>query len=337
MTQANRYLIFIFITFCITVLGVSYMIIHSRLFMENPGIISFGLTFDITISIPILYYFLLARKGKLPRALLIPIFILALIAAALIIPRSHHQFLDLIKNAIFPLETFIISYFIFKITRVVKEYKKLKPGGKGGLGFSVILKECLEKTIGHGKISEILGTEISILYYGFFAWKRPRRIGENVFTAYKKSGYGSIVGGLVFLSLSEVLAFHVLFMQISSIAAWIIFALNLYGIIFILADFNASRREPTYIEDEKIYINAGLRWKAVIPVKDIRLVELSNESLRDKQILRAMTILSGPNLAIVLEKTHKADGPYGIRKNFDKVLLNLDEPQRFKQLLESYR
>lgn len=330
MTLTNKYLILIFITFSFAVLGVSYLIIHSRLFMENPEILSFGLTFDMTISIPILYYFL-ARKGKLPKILLIPIFMLSLIAAAIIVPRNHHQFLDLIKYAIFPLEAFIISYLIFKITRVVKEYKRLKP--KSGPGFSVILKECLVKTIGHGKIPDILSTEISMLYFGLFAWKRPKQPLENAFTAYKKSGYGSIVGGLAFLSLSEVLAFHVLFMQISSIAAWIIFALNLYGIIFILADFNACRREPTYIEDEKLYINAGIRWKAIIPVKDIKSVELSNESSRDKQILRAMTIFSGPNLVIVMEKTHKAEGPYGIRKNFDKVLLNLDEPQRFKQLI----
>jgi hypothetical protein len=193
----------------------------------------------------------------------------------------------------------------------------------------------LVKAIGPGKIPDILSTEISILYYGLFAWKRPKQTGENIFTAYKKSGYGSIVGALVFLSLSEVLAFHVLFMQISSIAAWIIFALNLYGIIFILADFNATRREPTYIEDEKLYINAGIRWKTVVPVKDIKSVELSNESSKGKQILRAMTIFSIPNLVIVLTETHRADGPYGIRKNFDKVLLNLDEPQHFKRLFEN--
>ena len=330
MTQANKYLILIFITFSFAVFGVSYLLIHSRLFMENPDILSFGLTFDMTISIPILYYFL-ARKGKLPKALLIPIFMLSLIAAALILPRDHRQFLDLIKHAIFPLEAFITAYLILKITRVVKEYKRLKP--KSGLGFSVILKECLVKTIGHGKIPDILSTEISMLYYGLFAWKRPKQPLENAFTAYKKNGYGSIVGALAFLSLTEVLAFHVFFMQISIIAAWIIFALNLYGIIFILADFNATRREPTYIEDEKLYINAGIRWKAVIPLKDIKSVELSNESSRGKQIIRAMTILSSPNLVIVLEKTHRADGPYGIRKNFDKILLNLDEPQRFKQLI----
>jgi hypothetical protein len=334
MTRANKYLIPGFVTFCFVVWGVSYLVTHSRLFMRNPEILSFGLTFDLTISIPLLYYFLLARKGKLPKALLILIFLLSLMAASLILPRAHHRFLDLIKIAIFPLETFMISYLIFKISRIRKEYNRLRP--KVGAGFSLILKECLVKTIGPGKLSDVLAAEISILYYGLFAWKRPHLTGENRFTAHKKSGYGSIVFGLVFLSLAEVLAFHILFMQISRIAAWIIFALNFYGILFILADFNATRREPTYIDDEKLYINAGIRWRAIVPVKDIKSVELSTESSRDKQILRAMTMLSGPNLAIALQKTHKADGPYGIRKNFDKVLLNLDEPQRFKQLFENF-
>lgn len=334
MTQANKYLIPGFVTFCFAVLGVSYLVTHSRLFMRNPGILSFGLTFDLTISIPILYYFLLARKGKLPKALLIPICILSLVAASLILPRAYHRFLDLIKIAIFPLETFMISYLVFKISRIRKEYKRLKP--KGGPGFSVTLKECLVKTIGQGKIPGLLAMEISIFYYGLLAWKRPKQTGEYTFTAHKKSGYGSIVGGLAFVSLAEVLAFHVLFLQISSIAAWIILALNLYGILFIMADFNATRREPTYFEDEKLYINAGIRWRAVVPVKDIKSVELSKETLKGKQILKTMTMLSGPNLALVLQKTHQADGPYGIRKKFDKVLLNLDEPQRFKQFFENF-
>jgi hypothetical protein len=40
MTQANRYLILIFITFSFAVFGVSYLLIHSRLFIENPEILS---------------------------------------------------------------------------------------------------------------------------------------------------------------------------------------------------------------------------------------------------------------------------------------------------------
>jgi hypothetical protein len=52
MLKANKYLILIFITFSFAVLGVSYLVIHSRLFMKNPEILSFGLTFDMTILFP---------------------------------------------------------------------------------------------------------------------------------------------------------------------------------------------------------------------------------------------------------------------------------------------
>lgn len=330
MTYANRYLILIFIAASFAILGVSHLVVGSQLFMEKPGILSFGLTFDITLTIPILYYWM-SRKGKLPKALLIPIFILTLIAASLILPRDYHQFLDLIKKAIFPIEAFITSFIIFKITRIVKEYKRLKP--KNNLGFLRITKECIIKTIGDRKISEILATEISSFYYGLFAWKRLKQTGENTFTVHKKSNYGSIIGTLAFLSFLEAVVFHIVLIQLSNIAAWIIFGLNLYGITFFLADFNAARREPIHIDDESLYINVGIRWRATIPIKEIQSVELSSISYQgDKKTLMALTILGSPNLMIELGRTHKAEGPYGICKSFDRVILNLDEPQRFKQL-----
>lgn len=307
--------------------------VNSRLFLEQPGILSYGLTFDIALSIPILYY-LIARKRKLPKTLLIPIFLLALAAASIILPHDRHQFLDLIKIGIFPIEGFMISYLVFKILKARKEYKRLKTGKSPY--FSRIIKECIIETIGQNKISGILASEISMLYYGIFAWKKFKPTGKDAYIAHLKPGYGAIIGVFAYLSFLEAVVFHILLIQLSITAAWIIFILNMYGITFLLADFNATRRQPVYVENEMLYISAGIRWTAAISKKNIKSIKLSNKSYsNDRQVLKALTILGSPNLVIDLERVHHADGLYGIRKSFDKVILNLAEPQAFKEHLEN--
>ena len=333
MILTNRFFIFIFITTGFIILGVSYLVVNSHLFLERPDILSIGLTFDIALSIPILYY-LIARKRKLPKTFLIPIFLLSLAAASFILPHDRQQFLDLLKIGIVPMEGFFISFLVYKILKVRKKYKGLKH--LKSPYFSRNIKECIIETIGQGKIPGVLASEISMLYFGLFAWKKFKQTDKNAFIAHLKPGYGAVIGVFSYLSFVEAVVFHILLIQLNIAVAWIIFILNIYGITFLLADFNATRRQPVYVGNEMLYISAGIRWTAAISKKDIKSIELSNQSYsKDKNALNALTILGTPNLVIQLQGVHYADGLYGIRKSFDKVVLNLAEPEVFKDYLEN--
>jgi hypothetical protein len=332
MLYSKRNVIFIFFAFSILLIGLSYLIANSYLINSNPEVIYAGITFDITISIPLVYY-LIARRKRLPKMLIIPLFLTTLLAASFIIPRNYQQFLDLIKFIVFPIELLLMFIIIFKTKKIIKEFNRVKL--KKAPHFSLILRDSLVKIIKNKKLSEVLTSEISLIYFGLIAWRTVRPDYNFNFTSYKKIGYGSVIGVIAFLSFLETIVLHLILLKLSSLFAWVIFGLNLYGIVFLFADLNATRRQPLYITKKKVYISAGIRWRSIIPIKDIKSVELKHKEFRnEKQLLRALTLLGMPNLIICLKRIHEAEGLYGIRKKFNKIVLNLDEPETFKQIID---
>ena len=76
---------------------IAFLIIKSSVFKTNPNLISFGVTFDLLISIPFIYY-LLIRKTKISNASTSIVLTLNLILAAFLIPKQNQIYLDLFKN-----------------------------------------------------------------------------------------------------------------------------------------------------------------------------------------------------------------------------------------------
>jgi hypothetical protein len=303
--------------------------VNSTLFSEKPAILAFGIAFDITISIPVLYL-LFARIRNLPKIYIIPITILTLIIAHFILPRNYHQYLNIVKKGIILIEPFIGIFIILKIRKIIREYKSIKKENLDN--FSSALKKSLIKVIKHEGISNILTTEISLIYFGLFAWRKTKTRTGAVFYSHKKCWYGSVIGVLSFLSFMETVVLHVLLVHLNSLLAWIIFAMNLYAILFLLADFNATKRQPHCISDKKLFINVGVRWRSVISLKDIHSVKLTRKDYRgEKSVLRALTLMGHPNVVIVLKKKQMAVGVYGVKKCFDKVAINLDDPRILKK------
>jgi len=330
--KIKRSLIHIYIFVSLSICFTGYFIVNSPLFLKKPAVLSFGITFDITLSIPILYL-LLARIVNIPKLYIIPIFILTLILANFILPYEHHQFLNSIKKVIFLIEPVIVFFVISKILKVVKEFKKLKK--ENFYNIISILHESLGKIIGQKRILAILVTEISLMYFGLFAWKNDEVINKNVFYSHKRSWYGSIIGVFAFLSFVETVLFHLVLMHLNVVVSWIILLLNFYGILFLFADFNATKRQPHCISDKNVIINVGVRWRSVIPLRDIRSVKLTRDGYRgEKNVLRALTLMGHPNAVIVLKKKQMAVGIYGVKKYFDKVAINLDDPKVFKKILQ---
>lgn len=72
----NLYWLF-FIALAASICATEIWIINSTFFVQNPGALAFGITFDLVIGIPALYYVLVIRKKRAPAITVIPITIWA--------------------------------------------------------------------------------------------------------------------------------------------------------------------------------------------------------------------------------------------------------------------
>src|SRR4029453_5939826 len=82
-----------FLASALLILATCVAIVRSRAFLRNPDVAAWGVTFDLAVSIPLLYWFFVVRSGKARPLTVAPVFVIATTIAAALIPRAQQDFL----------------------------------------------------------------------------------------------------------------------------------------------------------------------------------------------------------------------------------------------------
>lgn len=122
-------------------------------------------------------------------------------------------------------------------------------------------------------------------------------------TVHERSGWGSIVAGLVMLLFFESIGVHLLVSIWSWKMALLVDAVDLYGIVWILSDSRALRRRPTLVGPTTIELRHGLRWKATIARDNVASVDpIRNEADWKRRTTLKMAMLDEPTQLIRLRQ-----------------------------------
>ena len=331
ITYPIKYRLVTFVGLILAVVFAAFWVIQSSEFVNNASILSLGITADFVVLLP-LAYFVLIRKTKVSKFTVLPVFILSTFLASVIIPKEHQIYLKFAEYALAPLELGIIGFVIYQVSQIIKKQRKSE---KSKIDFLESLREIIFKKTNNQTFANIFATEASMFYYAFGGWGKQKEINnQTYFTYHKESAYFSFAWVILFMVVVETIALHFALSLWSIIAAWILTALSVYSFFFILGDMNAIKKRPIYLDDEFLYIRIGIRWQAKIPLREVQVVELTNDVPENKS--HANLILMGmPNVCLTFTKTQKATGLYGIRKNFQSLSICVDDKEKFKQIVEN--
>jgi membrane protein YdbS with pleckstrin-like domain len=321
----------VYFGFVLCVLTVSFFIVRSAGFAQNTDLLSLAVTLDVVLLIPGVYLPLAISLGW-RKLTVIPVFVLSLVSARLLLPEDGESYLKVVELALAPVELFVLVFMAVKVRQIRKAYRSAKTHERE---FQETVEGVLGKIIDHPRVVAILASELSILHYGLFAWRnRPRNATtDEVFTYDRETGLGLIVGIFLVLIAIETPVLHYFISMKFPVLAWIVTALGLYGMVFILADFNACRWRPIRVKAGNLQINTGLRWRFSIPLSEIESVESTTFDIEDKDGLLNAVVIGNQNLIIHLENPRTAVGIYGFTKEFDRVAVTVDEPNRFATAL----
>ncbi|MCE7992044.1 MAG: hypothetical protein HEP71_08690 [Roseivirga sp.] len=332
MTKVLTQSLLPFILLALAVITATWFIINSAAFAERPDLMAMASTIDLTLIIPLIY-FLCIRKSSIPKITVLPVFILSMVLASQLIPNDYHQTLDYVKYLIPVVELSIISLILFNLYKTFKAYDHEKKEQKKRQGFLETVTESTVKAYGEGAFANAFATEISVFHYAIIGWnpqiEAPK--GER-FTYHKESGYFAFLGVILFALVAETAIFHLLLMQWSNTAAWILTALSIYSVFFVFGDFNAIRKRPMYFTEDGLMVRIGLRWRVFIPFSEIDSVELRIPD-KDKEEFANFIVAGEANTVINLRSEVTAKGPYGFKKTFSTLALNMDDRQNFQQQL----
>jgi hypothetical protein len=300
-------------------------VIRTQAFASHPDVLAWAFTFDLTISLPLLWWFFAVRTGRAGAVTLIPLFVIGVAAAARIIPAAQHSFVDQLRYIAAPLDLVTIALVVRRVARI----RRIDGDGDP---IARIERACAE-LFGNGYAARAAAFEISIIYYAFSGWRKRAPAG---FTVHQRNGWGTVVGVFIFLLAVESIAAHLVVQMWSVKAAWIVTTLDIYGLLWLLGDFQALRLRPTRIESDTLVLNYGLRWRAEIPLSAIAAIEpVHGEADWKRKGVLKMAMLDEPRLLIRFAAPRTMQGLAGIRRTFDAIAILADDDAGFADALRA--
>jgi len=324
-----------YITFIIPIMMMLSMVLiaKSSLFKSYPLELSIGITLDLILTIPFIY-FLLIRKKEIPNITIVSTVIVGMVIASYIIPTSHQFLLKNIKLFFIPIMEIIVLSFIFiNVRKIVRLYKTQKNSSSDF--FTALNKAC--KEILPKGISVLLATEIAVIYYCFINWKK-RKLAENEFSYYKENGIIAILFAVIFIIIIETFVLHILLQKWSITVAWVVSFLSIYTCLQIFALIRSMNKRPIIIDlkEGKIALRYGFFGESTVLLDTIEHVEISSTSLADdKSIVQFSPLgnLNGHNIIIHLKSQNTLNGFYGIKKTYKSIAIYVDEKEKFQHMI----
>ena len=271
-----------------------------------------------------------SREGcSWPRASVVPVFLVGLVIAAIIVPKEHHAFFDVMKYVAAPIEVGLVLFIIYRVRGAIQ-----KARSRESVDEIAAIEAVASELVPHPRVSRILASEVSVLYLGIISWFSKRKPAQvPSFTVHRTCGYAAVFGVICFAMIVEVFGLHLLLSLWSATAAWILTGLSLYGLLWFVADFRAMTHHPVRLTSSGLLIQFGLRWRVELPYSQIR--EATAWTAQHPTDLR-LSPWGDPMIWIRLRQPHIARGLYGLEKRISTAALTVDDPKRFLEALRGH-
>ncbi len=308
------------------------LIVGSGVFWQNPEALAFGVTFDLVLTAPLLYLFLIRNK-KIPKITVVSFFVGGLLLATFLLPEAYHFHVNLVWTYLFPLvELSLVSILLYKTVQTIREFRK---GGLSG-DFLALLRSSTEKALGNRKIAMVVSSEVAALYYSLFAWRNRPALQPGQFSYHRKNGATAVYGAIIFLLLIETLAIHIVAAIWSPLIAWILSFSTLYACMQLFAHLRAMVHRLVKVGPNSLYIRYGLAGDANVTYSNIASVDFVKQVQASKENyhIALLKMLEPYNIAIHFKEPIVVLGLYGIQKKCRTLLLSIDQKEGFKEELD---
>ncbi|WP_439022397.1 hypothetical protein [Bacillus thuringiensis] len=317
----------------------NYLLYALPIVPAAPKEVVLGSLLDCMFVIPVITYFLIIRK-RYSLTYICPVVIAGYIFARFIIPSDYLQAFSYVSYIIVAGEIAFVCielFLLYKIVRIlpniVKRYKEYK---REYSSFSYAIDAAFDATMKRSKLVDIFVTECKLIYYAFFSWREKVPEGASVYSYHKKTGAIGVYIMIIHATVIESIGFHYLLHQWNPVVAWILLILNIYAMIYFIAEIQAMRKNPIVVTEEQIIIQIGLGKKVVLPFTQIDDISFykgdSSKAKEEKEVLDAtvMEFIKEPaTFEITIKEPVKAQLLYGFSKTVSCIHLNVDEERNF--------
>ncbi|QOR67731.1 hypothetical protein IM538_06250 [Cytobacillus suaedae] len=173
---------YIFLLVAVLILASNLSLMNLDSFKPITDAVALAIVFDLTICLPLAFYFFIVRNRFSPVTVL-PVIILGFWLAYLIVPHESFQYFREMLYVIYGIEALFIAVELYILLLLLRKAKAFRRNylvyNQSELHFPSKLRKSLVDTFGSGKMIGMLVTDISVLYYGLLNWRKNGRICQE--------------------------------------------------------------------------------------------------------------------------------------------------------------
>ncbi|WP_299109420.1 hypothetical protein [uncultured Tenacibaculum sp.] len=302
------------------------MLIKSSFFI--PEISSF-VVIDFLITIP-LVYFLLIRKKAISNKTVFSAIMIGVVVASLVLPKDNQQLLSTIKVFLIPIVEIGLIVFVAIKARVV--LKRIKATRNQSLDFFDVINDACREIL-PSKIAGIFASEIAMVYYGLFNWKKKELQG-NQFSYHKDGMATSVILGFLLVVVIEMFVTHSMMKQGNVGGSFVLAILSGYTALQIIATLRSLAKRPIVIDKEKeeLHLKFGILANGVIPFAKIDAIEMSTKEIPENSPIKFFSPIGragGHNILIHFKEEIRFNSFYGFTKKAQILALQIDKKELF--------
>jgi len=326
ISLSPRAWIALFVVLAAATIVAEAIVVQLAAFGQNPGLLSFAVTFDLTVGIPLAYYLIISRKLHVTPASALVVFLACTGLAGLILPAAHQGYLRLVEKALILTEGGLLVYGVVQLRKIVRAYRD---AAQHRADCRLNLREALAGIISAPVVLGIVVNEISTVRYGLLFWLGGQEVlpEQKSFTTHKESGYVAVWAVLLFVLVIETVGLHFLLLQWSPVAAFVSTGLSIYSLVFFVADLASMVKRPIVLHNGQLLFRIGIRWNATIVREDIeRLTPIRDFDKAKERDTLLCAPGNAPNLLLELHRPVTVTGFFGIRRQTQRIAFHADDP-----------
>jgi len=321
--------------FCFFIILFDWTMASSPVYLENTELMNAGIALDYMLVVPAMLYFFIFRKKKSSLAPILICTILGYFTLRLILPSEEQGITRHLEFLLIPLELLLIAYEGRVIYRIISHFRRNRTMNSHPIE---VLRHSIQSSLPNNALASFLMHDLSILYYTLFAWKSHpyEQTGTTSFRYHTISNWFIMILMISKILLIEGVAIHLLAMQWSHLAAWVLSIGNIYMILLFIADYRAMCLNPILLSERNLRVQYGIQMHAVLDMDQIESVSVVTAvSLTKSELKTAFTpLIIEPNIRIQLKKPQTITRLFGKRQSVYQIYLFLDEPQAFQRACE---
>jgi hypothetical protein len=324
----------------IGILTSNYMLyqtsVGAQILPETSQYVVLGSLLDFIIFLPLsimLYRNQFTVKSSIILAALGCILIRFLIPPTLLLPYETITWVGIvIEGCIIGFELLLIITFVRYMPKIIKEVKQSQLPALFSFSHSVA------RYVQNNQIIKMLCSELLMFYYAVASWKTPAPTG---ITMYKKSSFIAFQVMMIHAIVIETLGVHYWLHAKAPLLSIILLVINIYTVLFLLADLQALRLNPVHVTNEAMYISLGLMKRAEINFANIEAIIEDPEILQKKLSKNTAEFIARdfeevyPDLLLKMKKPQKMTLFMGMEKEYDFIAIKSDAPAELKQRILS--